>query len=131
MSTHPNFPGVPAISGALSLVNATGTAFVDIYSASSGGNGVMVGRLRAASTDTAAVTLQFARSVGGTDYVYGESQVPAGSGTNGSSVWKDVLADLNLGNAITLAPGEKLRVRAKTAVSSGLKVDLIMEAAPL
>jgi hypothetical protein len=65
------------------------------------------------------------------DYVYGESQVPASSGTNGSVGWKDIMADLNLGNAMTLAPGEKLRVRAKTALTAGLKIDLIMEAAPL
>lgn len=131
MSSHPNFPGTPAITGALSLVNATGTTFVDFYTASSGGSGVMCGRLRAASSDTAAVTLQFARSVSGTDYVIGESQVPAGAGTNGTVVWKDLLADLNLGNAMTLSPGEKLRVRAKSAVTATLKIDLIMEGAPL
>ncbi|WP_243358611.1 hypothetical protein [Fundidesulfovibrio terrae] len=131
MSSHPSFPGTPAITGALSLANATGTSLVDFYTASPGGNGVMCGRLRAASSDTNAVTLQFARSIGGTDYIIGESQVPAGSGTNGTAVWKDLLADLNLGNAMTLSPGEKLRVRAKTAVTATLKIDLIMEGAPL
>jgi hypothetical protein len=131
MSSHPNFPGTPAITGALSLYNTTGTGFQDFYAAPAGGNGVMCGRLRAASSDTAAVTLQFARYVSGADYVIGESQVPAGAGTNGTAVWKDVLADLNLGNAMTLSPGEKLRVRAKTAVTAALKIDLIMEGAPL
>lgn len=131
MSTHPNFPGVPAITGALSLVNGTGTSFVDFYASPSGGNGIMIGRLRAASTDTAAQILQFARNLSGTDYIIGESQVPLGAGSNGSTVWKDLLADLNLGNAMTLSPGEKLRVRAKTAVTAGLKIDLLLEAAPL
>jgi len=131
MSSHPSFPGTPAITGVLSLANASGTAFVDFYTAPSGGSGVMCGRLRAASTDVSAVTLQFARNLAGTDYVLGESQVPAGAGTNGTAVWKDILADLNLGNAMTLAPGEKLRVRAKTAVTAALKIDLILEGAPL
>ena len=132
-NSQPAFPGVPAITFAGSLQNGDATNFKDFYAApaASPGNGVMVGRLRAASSDTNAVTLQFVRTLSGVDYVYGESQVPAGAGTNGSVVWKDLLADLNLGNAMTLAPGEKLRVKAKTAVTAGLKIDLIMEAAPL
>ncbi|MBI4804733.1 MAG: hypothetical protein HY795_05825 [Desulfovibrio sp.] len=130
-NSQPAFPGVPAITGALSLTNADITSFKDLHTVPADSNGVMVGRLRASSTDTGPVTLQFARTLAGADYVYGESQVPAGSGTNGSAGWKDIMNDLNLGNAMTLAPGEKLRVRAKTAVTAGLKIDLIMEAAPL
>ena len=132
-NSNPPFLGVPAITAPLSLVNSTGTGFVDFYLAPSSGpgNGVLIGTIRATSSDTVTQTLQFARNISGTDYVYGESQVPAGAGTNGSVVWKDLLADLSLGNAITLSPGEKLRVRAKTAVTAGLEIDLIMEGAPL
>ena len=131
MATKPAFPGTPAITAGLSLVNANGANLTDVYLASGAGQGVMLGRLRAASDDTAAVTLQFARNVGGTDFVIGESQVPAGAGTNGATAWKDILADVNLGLPMTLAPGEKLRVKAKAAVTAGKKLDIILEAAPL
>jgi hypothetical protein len=131
MATKPAFPGTPAITAGLSLTNSHGTNLADLYLASGAGQGVMLGRLRAASDDTAAVTLQFCRNVGGTDFVMGESQVPAGAGSNGAAAWKDLLADLNLGLPMTLAPGEKLRVKAKAAVTAGRKADIILEAAPL
>ena len=131
MGSHPAFPGVPAITGVLALTSTDGTSFKDFYTASNSGYGVLCGSLRATSSDTAAVTLQFARNMGGTDYAIGEAQVPAGAGTNGAMVWKDVLADINTGSAMTLAPGETLRVKAKSAVTAGVEIDLIMEAAPL
>lgn len=131
MGIHPAFPGVPPITAGFSLANANGTSFVDFCTAAESGNGAMLGSLRAASSDTAAQTLQFARNLGGVDYVIGESQVPAGAGTNGTTAWKDLLSDINLGNAMTLAPGEKLRVRAKTAITAALKIDIVMEGAPL
>jgi len=131
MATTPTFPNVPAISPALTLASAEGVAFADLLGAPAGGSGVMIGRLRATSDDDAAVVLQFARSQGGTDRVMGEVQVPAGSGTNGTTAWTDLLASLNLGAALTLAPGETLRVRTKTAVAAARKIDITGEAAPL
>lgn len=133
MPSTPNFAGTPAISAGLSLANANGTSLVDFYTAPAApdGKGVMAGRLRATSDDTAAVTLQFVRTISGVDFVIGESQVPAGAGTNGTTAWKDLLADINLGLPLTLAPGEKIRVKAKTAVTTAKKIDITMEAAPL
>jgi len=136
MASTPAFPGLPAISVAKALASADGTAFVAFYTApstSDGGNGVILGRLRATSDDTAVVTLQFSRQPFGTslDYVLGEFQVPAGSGTNGSTSWADVLASLNLGLPLTLAPGEALRVRAKAAVTTAKTIYITAEAAPL
>ena len=52
MGNHPNFPGIPSITGALSLANANGTAFADFYTAPSGGSGVLYGRLRAKAAVT-------------------------------------------------------------------------------
>ena len=125
MATKPAFPGTPAITAGISL---TGESLTDLYAAPGSGQGVLLGRLRAASTAAGAVTLQFVRNVGGADFVIGESQVPAGAGTNGATAWKDLLADVNMGLPMTLAPGEKLRVKAKSAPT---KIDIILEAAPL
>lgn len=131
MATTPAFPNVPAISPARTLTSVEGTGFVDLLTAPVDGSGVLLGRLRATSDDDAAVVLQFARGQGGTDRVIGEVQVPAGSGTNSSAGWVDLLAPLNLGATLTLAPGETLRVRAKTAVAAAKKIDITGEAAPL
>ncbi|MFZ5427747.1 MAG: hypothetical protein ACOZEN_12290 [Thermodesulfobacteriota bacterium] len=87
----------------------------------------MIGVIRAASDDTAAVTLQFKRAISGEDYVLGEVQIPAGAGTNGTAGWVDVLASINLGEAMNLPAGSKLRVAAKTAVASGKTIDLVAE----
>lgn len=134
MASTPAFPGLPAVTAARAFTSTEGTAFVPLHTAAdaaSGGNGVMIGRLRATSDDTAAVTLQFARQLSGTDHVIGEFQVPPGAGTNGSTSWADVLASLNLGLPLTLSPGEALRVRARTAVAAGKTLHLTAEAAPL
>ena len=129
MGATPAFPGLPAITAARGLVNADSTTFVTLYSAPAapGGNGVLLSRLRAASTDTSAVTLQFARQVSSADFVLGEVQVPAGAGTDGSTAWVDLQASLNQGLALTLAPGEALRVRAKAAVTAAKTVDITAE----
>ncbi|GFK96005.1 hypothetical protein NNJEOMEG_03879 [Fundidesulfovibrio magnetotacticus] len=134
MGTTPAFPGLPAATAARALVNADATAFVTLHTAiaaGSGGKGVLLGRLRAASDNASAITLQFARQVSGTDYVLGEVQAPAGAGTDGATAWVDVLASLNSGLPLTLSPGEALRVRAKVAVTSGKRIDITAEVAPL
>ncbi|GFK94407.1 hypothetical protein NNJEOMEG_02252 [Fundidesulfovibrio magnetotacticus] len=134
MGSTPAFPGLPATTAAHALMDTDFAAFVTFYEAASeasGGNGVLLGRLRAASDCAIATTLQFARRLSGADYVLGEVQVPAGSGTDGSTAWTDLMDPLNLGRALTLAPGEALRVRAKVAVAAGKRIDLTAEVAPL
>lgn len=124
MADKPAFPSTPLDYG-VKLQNADSTNVKDFFTSPTGG--VMVGVLRAASDDTVAVTLQFLRTIGGTDYVLGEVQIPAGAGTNGATGWVDVLASLNLGEAMNLPAGSKLRVKAKTAVTAAKTIDLVAE----
>ena len=56
MAQKPSFPSVPVEFGA-KLQNTDGTAVKDFITSPSGG--AMIGVIRAASDDTAAVTLQF------------------------------------------------------------------------
>lgn len=124
MAQKPLFPSAPA-DYALKLQNADGVAARELAAAP--GEGVMIGMIRACSDDVAEVTLQFSRQVNGADHVLGEVQVPAGAGTNGAAPWVDVLASLNRGEALTLAGGSALKVRAKTAVTGGRTVDVTAE----
>jgi len=124
MAQKPAFPAVPVEFG-VKLQNADGTSVKDFIASPAGG--AMIGVIRAASDDTAAVTLQFKRAISGEDYVLGEVQIPAGAGTNGTAGWVDVLASINLGEAMNLPAGSKLRVAAKTAVASGKTIDLVAE----
>lgn len=133
MGSTPAFPGLPADTLAKTIANGDSTNFVDVFTAPAApdGNGVLIGRIRATSDDTNAVTVQFARKVSGTDYPMGEVQIPAGSGTNGSAAWVDVTAQVFAGVALTLKPGEILRAKAKTAVTSAKFLYLTGEVAPL
>lgn len=131
MSTNPRFPDVPAFSPVAQILNADASNQKTLYTCATT-NGVLIGRLRATNSDPSnAYTLQFAITVSGTDYIIGESQVPAGAGTNGSTGWKDILADLNLSSPITLANGETLKVKSKTTVTGSYAVSIRAEGAPL
>jgi hypothetical protein len=133
-NASPAFVGVPAITQCMALANAAGTTFTNFYTAptTNPGNGVLVGRLRATSNDTAQHVLQWAVNMGGVDYPIGETVVPAGAGTNGGSIpWKDMLADITGGVPLTLAPGETLRVRSEVAITAADTISIRMEAAPL
>lgn len=118
-----------AFSPAVSIPPADTNAKVLRTAAATAGE--LIGRLRATSTDTGVVTLQFSKTVSGTDYIIGESQIPIGAGTNGTAPWKDVLADINSGTPLTLAVGDVLKVKAKTAVTAACKVDVTAEGVTL
>lgn len=124
MAQKPTFPGTPAVYP-VKLQAADSTTFKDFLT--SPANGVMLGVIRAASDDTSDVVLQFALNISSVDYVLGEVHIPAGAGTNGTTPWVDVLADLNLGEAMNFPAGAKLRVRAKTAVTAAKTIDLVAE----
>lgn len=124
MANSVNFPGTPVDYG-VKIQNSDGTTPKDFIVGPTGG--LMVGQIRAASDDTADVVLQFTRTVAGVDYIIGESKVPLGAGTNGSTAWKSILPDLNASEAMTLPAGTKLRVAAKTAVSSGKTIYLVAD----
>lgn len=126
MAATPNLPATPLDYG-VKLQNADSTNVKDFFTAPVGG--VMIGSIRAASDDTSAVVVQILKTIGGTDYVLGEVNIPAGSGTNGTTGWVDILASLNLGVAMNLAAGSKLRVKAKTAVTATKTIDIVAEGA--
>jgi hypothetical protein len=134
MASTPTFPGVPPVQGGATLQNSDGAAaYKDLYTAPSGASdkGVLMGRLRAVSDDTAAVNVRFAIKVGATDYPLGVVQIPAGAGDTAGVAWKDILADLNVGEALELAPGAILRARALVAVTAAKTVTFFWTNAPL
>lgn len=127
---QPNFPQTPPVSDGINLLPSHTTIAQTLFTAPAG-NGVMVGRIRACSTDTAPITLQFSRVIGAKTLIIGESQVPAGAGTDGSTAWKDILDDINVGEAMTLKAEEVLKVAAKTTITSAKQIDIHLEGAPL
>ncbi|KAF0235053.1 MAG: hypothetical protein FD177_212 [Desulfovibrionaceae bacterium] len=126
---QPNFPQTPAVSVAFNLTPTHNSTATTVYTAPSD-KSVMAGRIRATSTDTVAVNLQFSRTIGGVTVIIGEVQIPAGAGTNGSGAWVDILDSINLGESMTLAPGEVLKIKP-TTISSAKQIDIHIEGAPL
>jgi len=124
MAATPAFPAAPFEGGAI-IDNADGTAYQDVFTAPD--TGCKIGNLRACSDDAAEVVLSFARTIGGVDHRIGEVNVPAGSGTNGSATFVDLLEFLNGGVAMNFKAGSKLRVSAKTAVAPGRQIEITAE----
>jgi len=134
MATQPQFPGTIK-SAAVQIASADGTNFKDLFTA--GASGSKVESISACNTDAAnAYVIQFAVNVGGTDYVIGEVNVPAGAGTNGTTKAVNVVNQTDLPwvkddgvrTYIYLANGDKLRVRSKTTLSGSNTVDLFVQA---
>lgn len=131
MASHPSFPTTPPVSSGVTLTSADNAAWKKILEAPSGGSGVLVGRLRAVSDDTAGVSLVAARNIGGTYCRIGCVTVPAGAGNSAGVAWKDLLADLNLGESMALAPSEGLYVMPLTDITAAKTLWLHLEGAPL
>ena len=131
MASHPAFPTTPPVSAGVTLSSADNGAWKQILEAPADGSGVLVGRLRAVSDDTAGVSLIAARNIGGVYYRIGCATVPAGAGNSAGVAWKDLLADLNLGESLALAPSEGLYVMPLTAITAAKTIWLHLEGAPL
>lgn len=134
MASTPSFPGVPPVQGGATLVNADGAAaYKDLYMAPSGvsDKGILMGRLRAVSDDTVAVNVRLAIRVADVDYPLGVVQIPAGAGDTAGVAWKDILADLNVGEALEMAPGAVLRAKPLVAVTAAKTVTFFWTNAPL
>lgn len=125
----PGVRSVPPVHLYENLVQADGTNFVTLHTVTAE-KGIDLGSLRATSTFSSAVTLQFAATLGGVDHILGEVQVPAGAGTNGTTGYVDILDQLNAGLVLSLAPSLVLKVKSKTEISTGA-VFLFGIAAPL
>ena len=131
MASHPAFPSTPPVSAGVTLTSADNAAWKKIYDCPADGSGTLLGRLRAVSDDTAGVSLVAARNIGGVYYRIGCATVPAGAGNSAGVAWKDLLADLNLGESMALAPSESLYVLPLTDISAAKTLWLHLEGAPL
>jgi len=131
MASHPAFPTTPPVSVGLALSSADNAAWKKLHEAPADGNGVLLGRVRAVSDDTASVSLLAARNIGGVYYPIGCATVPAGAGNSAGVAWKDLLADLNLGESMALAPSEGLYVKPVTNITAAKTIWLHLEGAPL
>jgi len=131
MANEISWPSIPPISVGLALTSADNGAWKKFHEAPANGNGILLGRLRAVSDDTAGVSLVAARNIGGTYYRIGCVTVPAGAGNSAGVAWKDLLADLNLGESLALAPSEGLYVMPVTNVTAAKTLWLHLEGAPL
>jgi len=131
MATEISWPGTPPVSVGLALTSADNAAWKKFHEAPAGGNGVLLGRVRAVSDDTTGVTLLAARNIGGVYYPIGCVTVPAGAGNSAGVAWKDLLADLNLGESMALAPSEGLYFKPVTDITATKTIWLHLEGAPL
>ncbi|MHC1788655.1 hypothetical protein [Solidesulfovibrio sp.] len=123
MATQPIFPGTIK-NGGVSIANADAATKKVLYTAPA--SGVRVDQIRVCSNDTAAVVLAFALTISAVDYPLGEVLVPAGAGTDGSTLWVDALGSLNNDQPLFLASGSVLKVNAKVAVTAGKTVSVTL-----
>jgi len=131
MANEITWPGTPPVSVGLAVTSADNGAWKKFYDSPAGGNGTLLGCVRAVSDDTAGVSLLAARNIGGTYYPIGCVTIPAGAGNSAGVAWKDLLADLNLGESLALAPSEGLYVKPVTNVTAAKTIWLHLEGAPL
>ena len=131
MASKPSFPGLPPVSVGVNMTSADNGLWKTIFACPAGGSGVLVGRLRGVSNDSAGLHLKLARVIGGTNYPVGFTVIPAGAGDSAAVGWKDILSDLNQGESLALAPGESLSVYLASAITSGKQVTVHLEGAPL
>lgn len=87
------------------------------------------------STDTSQRTLQIKKTVGGVDYVLGEIDIPAGSGTDGASNAVNLLGGARLAGLQTdgiekwldVANGTTINIATKVAVTAGKQIAIVAE----
>lgn len=119
---------------AIKLQNADGTSFKSMAIAPPA-DGSRVKALHITSDDTAAQVLQLAVTISGVDYVLGEISVPAGSGTDGTTVSVSglnatkmpALQTDGIVRWIDLANGSELKVKSKTAVTAAKTIYVLAE----
>jgi len=127
MSNRPIFPG-SIKNAALDIENADGTTTQDLLTA--GASGSRINNISVTSDDTAAVVLLFYYNDGATDYLIGSVNIPTLSGTDGSAPAVSVLNATDmpfLGDDLSyyLMASDKIRVAAKTAVTTAKKITLV------
>lgn len=118
----------------ITLQNADGTSYKSLGIAPPT-DGSRVKAIHITSDDTAAQILQFAVTISGTDYVLGEVSVPAGSGTDGTTVSVSGLNATKMPALQTdgivrwldLANGSNLKVRSKTAVTAAKTIYIVAD----
>jgi hypothetical protein len=115
LNTAPIYVAAP-FTGIQTFENADGTAKKTIITP--GANGFRLDSLHCCLDDTAAATVNFYATVGGTDYFIGQVAVASGAGV--SNAWVEALTTLNtnmsmvFGNVVTA-----IKASVATAVSTG------------
>jgi len=116
------------------LQNADGTTFKSLGIAPPA-DGSRVKALHITSDDTSARVLQLCVTISAVDYVIGEINVPAGSGTDGTTVAVSGLNSTSMPALQTdgiqrwldLANGSELKIKSKTAVTAAKTIYVIAE----
>lgn len=135
MTTTPQFLS-NVKDAAVTLVNGDGTAFKSFLAGSA--SGLRLKSLIVTSDDTSSRTLQFCKTIGGTDYILGEVTIPAGAGTDGVTQPVDVFDQAQtpglrglqfdgLQRFLDVANGTTIKVKAKVAVTAAKTVYLTGE----
>ena len=122
MATTGNFIASYDIA-VVTLTNADGTTVKDLIAPS--GNDIHVHGISVASDDTSAIEVQLWSNDGTTDGLLTTKSIPAGAGNSDAVVAESLLDEAHMpaldsspGRFLTVGDGEKLRIGAKTAVTS-------------
>lgn len=132
MATTNTFPK-DRIGFAITFVNADSTNIKVVLDNSAGTKALRIEQLSICSDDTSARNVQFSRLVSAVDYTIGTVNVPAASGTDGSTPRVTALTSLSIGiggmdtdgiYALWLPAGQKLDAKMLVAVTSAKTVTL-------
>ena len=118
---------------AATFVNADSTNVKVVFDNSAGTKAMRIEQLSICSDDTSARNVQFSRLISGTDYTIGTVNVPAASGTDGTTPRVTGLSSSTTGIGAMdadgiyvcwIAAGQKLDAKMLVSVTSGKTVTL-------
>jgi hypothetical protein len=109
----------------VTIVPADTTAKKTLYTG--GTNGTRIDQITVSSTDTAAMTTMWYKTIGGTDYHIGDVIITTGAGYT-TVPFVDAIATLEptLGY-IALGSGEVLKVAVLAAVTTAKQIDIVAQ----
>jgi hypothetical protein len=123
-NTAPIFELVTKNAG-VQIVPADTTAKKTVYTG--GTNGSRIDLLAVSSTDTAAVTLIWYKTIGGTDYHIGDTVIPIGAGYGAVALVDAVATLAAILGYLVLGSGEVLKVAATATVTTAKQVDVVAQ----
>lgn len=132
MATAVTFPK-DRVGFAVTFVNSDSTNIKVVFDNSAGTKAMRIEQLSICSNDTSARNVQFSRLVSGTDYTIGTVNVPAASGTDGSTPRVTGLSSSTSGigtmdddgiYSCWIPAGQKLDAKMLVAVTSGKTITI-------